>query len=139
MLLLILCSFAAVATAQQKTPAFSNYSSSITVSESVLSNAVKIAKGQQAQVNFGELNFSGLVLSNTQVFENLQTIIIKSPAFNDALLQISKQILEDKTIAYVGRIFSEGSSDGYQIKRASNGAYSLEKFEAAVIKQDCAL
>jgi hypothetical protein len=47
--------------------------------------------------------------------------------------------MEDKTIAYVGRIFSEGSADGYQIKRASDGSYSLQKFEAAVLKQDCAL
>ena len=139
MLLLILCSSAAVTTAQQKKASFQNFSSSIKIPESALSNAITRARGQQAQIVLGELNFSGEVVSNSQVFENLQTIIIKSPAYNNAVLQISKQTMQDKTVNYVGRIFSEGSADGYHIKRGSDGAYSLQKFDAAVIKQDCAL
>ena len=140
MLLLILCAATTFATAQQKIPAFRNYSSSILVSESTLSNTVKMAKGQLAQINFGnELNFSGEVVSNVQVYGNLQTIIIRSKEFNNALLQISKQTLEDNTVSYVGRIFSEGSADGYHIKRGTDGAYNLQKFDATVLKQDCAL
>lgn len=138
MLLLMLCFTTAVVTAQQvKTPVFAQFPSSIEISESVLANATQMSKGQQSQLNFGDLIFSGIVISNTQVFENLQTIIIKSSEYNNALLQVSKQILEDKSVAYVGRIFSEKSADGYHIKRANGGGYSLQKFEAAVIKQDC--
>jgi uncharacterized protein YdeI (BOF family) len=144
MFLLLLCLTTAVVNAQQKKEpspaAFSNFSQTIDLSESTLSNAMQLAKGQQMVLNFGnEFNFPGEVLSNEKVFDNLQTIIIKSSAYNNALLQISKQINDDKSISYVGRIFSRSSSDGYEIKRISNGNYQLQKFEMAMILQDCHL
>ncbi len=140
MLLLILCSAATVASAQQKNPVFRNHAANINVPESVLSRALTSGKGQKAKIDFAsDFSVSGEVMSNNQVFDNLQTMILKSPEYNNAVVQISKQVLADKTVVYVGRIFSEGSADGYHIKRNATGAYSLEKFEAAVIKQVCEL
>lgn len=143
MLLLILCLNIAAALAQQNKPVtavFSKFSHSIDLSESLLHNTVLIIKGQPAVVKFGkDFSFSGTVISNEQVLDNLQTIIIKSAEYNDALLQISKQTNEDKSISYVGRIFSNNSTDGYEIRRSDNGQYRLQKFETARILQDCKL
>ena len=144
MLFLLLFLVTVGVNAQQKKVAapavFSNFSSSINLSEAVLSNTMQMTKGQQVALNFGnDLNFPGEVLSNEIVFENLQTIIIKSSVHNNALLQISKQINEDKSISFVGRIFSQGGSDGYELKRTADGNYHLQKFETAQILQDCEL
>ncbi|HSN59903.1 MAG TPA: hypothetical protein VLR49_03140 [Ferruginibacter sp.] len=144
MLLFLLALTTATLDAQQNQAAnaavFNNFSQTIDLSETTLSNAMQMSKGQQATFNFGnDFDFPGVVLSNEMVFENLQTIIIRSSAYNNALLQISKQINEDKTISYVGRIFGKGSADGYEIKRTNNGGYQLEKFETANILQDCNL
>lgn len=137
----MLCMSTAVVHAQQinADPAvFSSYSSSIDLSESVLSAAINISKGEQANIQFANnFNFSGTVISNEQVYSNLQTIMIRSAAYNNALLQISKQINKDNSITYVGRIFSPGSADGFEIKRNAQGNYHLQKFETSHILQDC--
>ena len=142
MLLFALCVMVAAVNAQSKpaTAVFKSFSPSIDVSESIFTNTILISKGQQANLNFGTgFNFSGTVISNEKVFDNLQTIIIRSSEYNNALLQISKQINEDKSISYTGRIFSQGSADGYEIKRTAEGNYHLQKFETAMILQDCEL
>ncbi len=144
MLLFLLALTTATVHAQQNKAAnaavFNNFSQTIDISETTLSNAMQMSKGQQAMLNFGnDFNFPGVVLNNEIVFDNLQTIIIRSSAYNNALLQISKQINDDKTISYVGRIFGKGSADGYEIKRTTNGSYQLQKFETANILQDCNL
>ncbi len=144
MLFLLLFLVTVGVNAQQKkvtAPAvFSNFSPSIDFSEAILTNAMQMFKGQQVAISFGnDLNFPGEVLSNEIVFENLQTIIIKSSVHNNALLQISKQINADKSISFVGRIFSQGGSDGYQLKKTLDGNYQLQKFETAQILQDCEL
>jgi hypothetical protein len=142
-LLFLLCLTAAVANAQQKKPApavFTRFSPSIDVSESVFSNTIVIGKGQTTSLNFGsDFIFSGVVTSNEQVFDNLQTVIIRSSQYNNALLQLSRLINEDKSISWAGRIFSQGSTDGYEIKKYADGSYHLKKFETAMILQDCDL
>jgi hypothetical protein len=141
MLLFMLCSSTAAIHAQQINPAvavFSSYSPSIDLSESVLSNAINISKGQQADLQFGNnFNFSGTVISNEQVYSNLQTMMIRSAAYNNALLQISRLVNKDNSISYAGRIFSPGSADGYEIKRTADGNYHLQKFETARILEVC--
>ncbi|HSN61146.1 MAG TPA: hypothetical protein VLR49_09430, partial [Ferruginibacter sp.] len=110
MLLFLLALTTATVHAQQNQTAnaavFNNFSETISLSEATLSSAMQMSKGQPATINFGnDFNFPGVVLSNEMVFDNLQTIIFRSSSYNNALLQISKQINEDKTITYVGRIF----------------------------------
>jgi hypothetical protein len=141
MLLLMLCLTTAAVHAQPKAApvaAFTSLSSTITVSETTIAGAMQMSKGQEVTVPLSpEFNFPGTVLSNENVYENLQTIIIKSSIYNHSLLQLSKQINDDKSITYVGRIFNPGGADGYGLKRGVDGTYHLEKFETAIILQDC--
>ncbi len=144
MLLLVLCLTTAAVTAQSTNPAptevFSNQAQSIALSESTLTNAMLFAKGQKASIHFSDdFIFPGEVMSNDQVYPNLQTIIVRSSTFNNALLQISKQTNDDQSISYVAQIFGNKSKDGFQLKRSSNGNYTLQKFETAIILQDCNL
>lgn len=144
MLLYLLCLTTATATAQQSspptTPAFANQPSSIELPVSILSNAMLFAKGQQVSISLSKsFMFQGDVISNDQVYHNLQTIIVRSPAFNNALLQISKQTNNDRTVTYAAQIFGNKSSDGFHLKHFSNGNYSLEKFETIAVLQDCHL
>jgi len=142
MLLLMLCLTTAAVHAQQPQAvpiaAFINFSNTIPVSETTLSGAMQLSKGQDVAVGLSqEFNFPGTVISNENVYHNLQTIIIKSSIYNNSLLQISKQINEDKSISYVGRIFNPGGADGYGLSKTADGAYQLQKFETAIILQDC--
>ena len=142
MFLLMLCLTTAAVHAQQTKArpiaAFSKLSSTISISETTLSGAMQMSKGQEVAVGLShEFNFPGTVLSNENVYKNLQTLIIKSSLYNNSLLQISKQINDDKSITYVGRIFNPGGSDGYGLKQTADGSYHLEKFETASILQDC--
>ncbi len=142
MLLFLLCLTTAAVTAQSTNPprtaAFSNQAQSIFLSESTLSNAMLFTKGQQATIQLGDsFTFPGEVISNDQVYYNLQTIIVRSAAFNNALLQISRQTNEDKSVDYVAQIFGNKTTDGFQLKKSSDGTYVLQKFETDVILQDC--
>lgn len=140
MMLPILCLTVAAAQAQNENApsVFKQFSSTISLDKSELDNAMLVTKGQQTELSFGEgLRFSGEVLSNINVFDNLQTVIIKSSSYNNAVIQVSRQINTDKTVNYVGRIFSPGAADGFEIKRSADGVYRLQKFETAVLLQDC--
>jgi uncharacterized protein YueI len=144
MLLSLLCLTTAAVTAQQTNPAltaaFSNQAQSIVSSELNLSNAMSFAKGQQASIKLADdFIFPGEVISNDQVYSNLQTIIVRSAAFNNALLQISKQTNADKSVNYVAHIFGNKSSDGFQLKKSADGRYVFQKFETEIILQDCHL
>lgn len=140
-LLLMLCFIAVVARAQQNegtTPAFSQFSTRIDINEATLAGTLTLARGQQTILQLAPgFNFPGQVISNTQVYDNLQTIIIKSPEFRNALLQVSKQTLADNTVNYVGRIICAQSSDGFEIKKDAAGNYLLQKFETSRLLQDC--
>ena len=144
MLLFVLCLTTAAVTAQStnlpRTAAFSKQAESMLLAESTLSNAMLFTKGQQASIQLGDdFIFPGEVVSNDQVYHNLQTIILRSPAFNNALLQISKQTNEDKSVSYAAHIFGNKSTDGFELKKSADGKYVFQKFETDIILQDCNL
>jgi hypothetical protein len=144
MLLSMLClSVAAVHAQENKTApvaVFNHLSQSIQLSEATLSAAMQMSKGQELTVAFSqEFIFPGSMISNENVYENLQTVIIKSSAYNNALFQLSKQVNTNNSISYVGRIFNPGGADGYELKRAEDGSYYFQKFQTAAILQDCDL
>ncbi len=144
MLLSLLCLITATVTAQQSNPApaaaFSDQPSSITLNELTLSKAMLFAKGDQASIRLSDnFLFTGEVVSNEQVFANLQTIIVRSAVYSNALLQISKQTNADMSVNYAAQIFGNRSTDGFQLKKSTDGNYKFEKFETASILQDCHL
>ena len=143
MILLLLCLTTAVASAQNKaatTADFAQFSNNISVKEMVLSQTFNKQEGQLIVVDFGtNFQFPGTVISQQKVYDNLYNIIIRSSSFNNALLQVTKQVKADGSFTYTGKIFSNGGTDGYSIVPAVNGDYLLQKFEKAIVLQDCNL
>ena len=140
MLLLAICLTAMLANAQEQPAAkaaFNNLSAEIAIDPAALFTALQANKGDQVNIPFSkEFSFNGNVISNENVYDNLQTIIIKSADYNNAVMQISKQVINN-SISYTGRIFGQESTDGYHIKQDAEGNYHLQKFELALIRQDC--
>ncbi|MDQ2863751.1 MAG: hypothetical protein M3R50_08930 [Bacteroidota bacterium] len=116
---------------------FSNFSSNIPASSVELDKAFTALAGSKIQLDFGDkFSFAGTILSSVQKYKNLKSVIIKSPAFKDAILSISKRIDEDNSITYVGRISRENSSDGYQLVKDNSGKYLFTKIKTADLIQD---
>lgn len=139
MIQLLLCLTTAVASAQtQPNAQFSSLSNNIPVNKNTLSETFNKLEGQTIDVNFSTtFHFPGTVVSQQKVYDNLYSIIIRSSTFNRAMMQISKQVNTDGTITYTGKIFSNGGSDGFSIVPDGKGDYILQKFDKALVLQDC--
>jgi hypothetical protein len=62
---------------------------------------------------------------------------MRLPGYADAVLHLSRQINEDKSISYVGRIMSTEASDGFELKKDDANNYQLNKIETDKIRQLC--
>jgi hypothetical protein len=130
--------FSQLANSNPRPKLFAAYPENIDCSLSELTRIFGIAQGQQATVSFaGNFNFSGTVSSNVVKFSNLQSMVIKSPAFSNAIFHVSKRIAADNSIVYVGRIINEAYADGYELKRDAGGNYRLQKIETEKVMPDC--
>ena len=119
---------------------FAKFPGKINISENTLSNTLNACSGENVSISFNnEFIFTGTVVSNEKVYENLQTIIIKSPLFDNAVFQLSKVTLPDQTISFVGRIINTEAADAYVIARGDANDYQLEKIKLDSILQDCSL
>ena len=140
LLLLCICTHTVFA---QKTDAapqkiFAAYPAVISISAGTLQNTFSAQPGQTINVAFSDqFVYSGTVLSNEVKYHNLQSVIIQSPAFNNALLQISRITNEDKSVHYRGRIINPAALDGYEIKMDAALNYSMQKFETRQVLQEC--
>lgn len=144
MLLVCLCTYAATnaqLTNQPAKPAlFASYPATLSISETSLHNIFSLVKDQEVTIDFGNnLILPCKVLRNEIQYSNLQTVIIRCSAFDNAMLQVSKVINEDQSILYAGRLINERSADGFEIKKAGNGTYQLRKFETDKILEGCFL
>lgn len=142
MLLALLCLTMAAGFAQQKADIrpklFATLPESIKVDDASLKSAFSFFPGQKVSISLAnDFVFTGVVISNEVKYSNLQNIIIRSSALNNAMLSLSKIVNSDNSISYTGRVISNNSFDGYEIKRTSAGQYNLKKFENAKIFQDC--
>lgn len=81
--------------------------------------------------------FGGKVIMNEVKYHNLRTVAIQSPHFNNAVFSLSRQINDDNSISYTGRILKVGAPDGYEIKRDEKGNYFLSKFITVDIQPVC--
>jgi hypothetical protein len=141
MIQLLLCLTTAVASAQTQPTAnaqFGSVSNNIRVNKNILSETFNKLQGQSIDVHFSSsFHFPGTVVSQQKEYDNLHSIIIRSSSFGQAMMQISKQINADGRITYTGKIFSNGGSDGFSIVPDGSGDYLLQKFEKALVLQDC--
>ena len=137
---LLLCLTTAATRAQpaSKQKLFTNYPETIQLSKNILQNALTVNEGEEVVITFSnEFSFKGTVLSNQKKYDNLQSVMIRSAVFKNAILQLSRIINADKSISYAGRIINPEAGDGYQVKKGKDNTYSLVKFETNKILQDC--
>jgi hypothetical protein len=121
-----------------KKAVFSAYPEKMEVAPAVFENALTTKSGENINIKFNEqFQFSGTVLCNQEKYWNLQTMIIRSTAFENSLFQLSRLINDDKSISYVGRIINPNTTDGFTIRKDGATNYHLQKIEMNKILQDC--
>lgn len=119
---------------------FSDYPDKIKCPSSELSFAFSATEGEHIVLFFSDnFRFSGTVISNVVKYSNLQSMVIRSDASENTIFHLTKQINEDNTITYIGRIINSNASDGYEIKKDITGNYKFEKSMSEKILQDCHL
>ena len=117
---------------------FSNFPEKIICSPSELSRIFTASTDQNISLSFSDnFLFSGTVTSNVVKYANLQTAVIKSPVFGDAVFAVSKITNADKSVSYIGRIISKKYFDGYELKKDTQNNYQLTKIETDRVIQDC--
>jgi hypothetical protein len=138
LLILITATGFSQSAATPKPKLFAAYPQTIDCSAAELASIFTIAQGQQANVSFaGSFAFAGTVSSNVVKFANLHTVVIKSPAFSNAIFHLSKRTTADNSTIYVGRIINDAFGDGYELKRDAAGNYHLIKIETERVMPDC--
>jgi hypothetical protein len=118
---------------------FYKYPNKIACNETELAKIFSFEKGKDIVINFdNKLLFNGTVLSNITKYNNLQSVVIKSPLFSNAIFHVSKITNPNNTFSYVGRIIQQDFSDGFQIQKNQQGNYELHKIETKKMMPDCA-
>lgn len=109
---------------------FSNFPDIINCSTAELDLVFAKSEGQNIDLSFSNsFNFGGTVTSNVVKYANLQSVIIKSSVFNNAIFHISKRTNPDNSITYVGLIINQNYFDGYELKTDAAGNYKLIKIQ----------
>jgi len=117
---------------------FASFPTIIDCTETQLSSFFTAAKGESISVLLANnFSLSGPVASNQVKYSNLQTIIIKLPAFKNSLFSLSKQTDRYNHISYVGRIINPLYADGFELKRKADGDYQLIKIDLEKILVNC--
>ena len=117
---------------------FESYPRVINCSEAEISRAFATPAGQSINLSFSDnFSFSGNVTGNTVKYSNLQSVVLRSAAFNNSIFSISKRTEANNSITYVGRIINRDYFDGYELKRNVSGNYQLIKIETDKVIQDC--
>jgi hypothetical protein len=125
-------------TAGSKPKLFNSYPQKIICAKTELSKVFASAAGQSISLSFSDnFLFTGVVTSNTVKYSNLQTAVVRSPVFSDAIFVLSK-ITDDKGNSnYVGRIINQKYFDGFELKKNASDNYELVKIETDSVIQDC--
>ena len=119
---------------------FGDFPNTINCSASEFSNAFTTAEGQHIILSFSDnFKFSGTVISNIIKYSNLQSVVIRSDDSPNTIFHISRQVNENNSISFVGRIMNSNASDGYEIKKTGAGNYQFEKLDAEKVLQECNL
>lgn len=115
---------------------FNKYADKLPANESELEKAFSTSEGGKVKINFGDFSFYGIVTSSIKRYENLQSIIVKSPDLNNTLLAISRRVNDDKTVSYVGHILNEKYADGFELRKEKNGSYEMNKIKTDALIED---
>ena len=142
MCMVLLTLFAATSYSQKRSVSkpflFTNFPTSISCTEAQLNSLFMVAKGHTVNVTLANnFTLSGPVTNNQAKYSNLQTIIIKLPAFNNTLFSLSRQTDQNNNKIFVGRILNPSYADGFELQRNSDGNYSLIKIDLDKIVVTC--
>ncbi len=141
--LLLLLSFASVKVMSQnsngqKPKLFSSFPEKIDLTVSDFNTVFTAANNQQVNLSFTtNFLFIGRVMSNTTKYSNMQTVVIKSPMFDNAVFVLTKITAAGNKIYYKGRIINTNYFDGYELKQDGINNYQLIKFETGKLLEDC--
>jgi hypothetical protein len=109
---------------------FSNYPQVIECAETELAKMFITSTDNAVTVNFqSAFSFEGTVTKNIVRYANLQSVFVKSSIMDNAIFSVSKATNADGSIEYTGRILNEKYFDGYELRKNTNGSYSLYKIE----------
>jgi hypothetical protein len=130
--------YAGSVSAQVKQAAFKTLPANIALSPAIFQQIFDADNNSAIQLAFSDqFTFRGMVMSNRKPYPNLQTVIVKTDEFQNALLQFSKIIGPDLQVSYTGKIIPMHATDGYSLKKDEKQQYHLEKFELKNMLQDC--
>jgi len=140
MVALTLC--AATVSAQNtllsKPSLFSKYPDVINCTSAQLNSFFESDQGKNVKVLINNtFTLAGSVKSKLNKYNNLQTVVIKLPAFNNILLTLSKRTDKHEIITYVGHLFDNAYADGYELKKINNDNYQFIKISMEKILPDC--
>jgi hypothetical protein len=117
---------------------FDGFPTTINCTGAELSSLFTAAKGESINLSLASnFTLSGSVISNLVKYSNLQTIIIKLPAFKNTLFSLSKQTDQNNKNTYAGRILNPLYADGFELKRNADGNYQLIKIDVEKILVNC--
>lgn len=137
LMLLLAAGLSSKAQSSSKPALFDGFPNVINCSITELEKAFTATEGNSILFSFSNnTNFSGLVSSATQRYNNLKSVVVKLNNLQGAILAISKRINDDNSIAYVGRIINEKFADGYELKTDPAGNYFLNKIKTDDLIQD---
>ncbi|MES2429808.1 MAG: hypothetical protein V4556_02660 [Bacteroidota bacterium] len=121
-----------------KQPLFSKFPSTINCTVAELSKFFAVAQGQSANVSFDNtFKANGVIASNVVKYNNLHSLAIKLPEFNNAIFALSKRIDENNNVIYTGRIINQLSADAYELKKIDDTKYQLIKINLETILPTC--
>ena len=138
LLIIAACTVAAQSATLSKPYLFKNFPAAIDFSAAQLNSLFSAKQGQNKNLSLpGGLSLSGTVVNNISKYNNLQTLAIKLPAFNNMLFALSKRTAKDNSVVYVGHLFSKDYADGYELKRNDNNTYQLVKVDMEKMLPAC--
>ena len=117
---------------------FTAYPDVINCNSAALDNIFNAEENETVNIPLATgFSFAGTVTCNVIKYSNLQSVIVKSPAFGNAIFSISKRTNPDNSITFVGRILNQSYTDGYELKCDAKGNYRLIKIQLANVIQTC--
>jgi hypothetical protein len=143
LLLAALCIFSMLGSTAQKPASqkpflFNNYPAVINCSEILLSNLFNAGKGQAINLSLpSNLTLKGTITSKLTKYNNLQTISIQLPGFNNILFSITKRLDAANKAVYIGHLFNSNYADGYELKRNAENNYQFIKIATEKLLPTC--
>ena len=118
---------------------FKNLPDDIACTAIQLSSFFTINENQNLKILFiNTLKIEGTVKKNIIKTDQLQTVIINLPAFNNIDFHLSKRKDQNNNVVYVGHLFDMAYSDGYELKKINQENYHFVKISMDKILPYCA-